>query len=136
MGQHHVALSCGACHRSTCSSGGLAPYDYAIGLVFTVWLKHYLHMKEVLTGSCHSCTPAECKNTQVHAPSCLQLCQLSVRIFNATVREVLLAVGGYEAKEVGGLALVAFDSPKVALEWALALQLALLMVRAQCRSIT
>jgi hypothetical protein len=58
----------------------------------------------------------------------LQLCQLSVRIFNATVREVLLAVGGYEAKEVGGLALVAFNSPKVALEWALALQLALLMV--------
>jgi hypothetical protein len=58
----------------------------------------------------------------------LQLAQLCIRIFNATLREVLLAVGGYESKENGGLSMLAFDSPAAALEWALTFQLALLEV--------
>jgi hypothetical protein len=46
----------------------------------------------------------------------------------AAVRELLLATGGYESKEVGGMVMAVFDRPAAALEWALALQLALLRV--------
>ena len=41
-------------------------------------------------------------------------------------RELLLACGGYESKEVEGLVMCAFERPSAAAEWALALQLALL----------
>jgi hypothetical protein len=45
------------------------------------------------------------------------------------VREVLLALGGYESKEVDGQVMAAFHGPRQAVEWALALQCALLQVR-------
>jgi hypothetical protein len=41
---------------------------------------------------------------------------------------MLSACAGYESKEVAGLFMVAFHSAAAALEWALALQLALLQV--------
>ena len=44
------------------------------------------------------------------------------------MRETLSACSGYESKEVAGLFMVAFGSAAAALEWALALQLALLHV--------
>ncbi|GBF89534.1 adenylate cyclase [Raphidocelis subcapitata] len=49
-------------------------------------------------------------------------------LFVRAARELLLLSGGYESKEVGGSLMAAFDRPSDALEWALALQLALLKV--------
>jgi hypothetical protein len=49
-------------------------------------------------------------------------------IFTSVVREVLLALGGYESKEVDGQVMAAFHGPRQAVEWALALQCALLQV--------
>lgn len=49
-------------------------------------------------------------------------------MFMRVVRELLVAFGGYESKEVDGMVLATFKTPPAAAEWALALQLALLDV--------
>jgi hypothetical protein len=59
----------------------------------------------------------------------LQVAQACRSTFTSVVREVLLALGGYESKEVDGQVMAAFHGPRQALEWALALQCALLQVR-------
>lgn len=58
----------------------------------------------------------------------LQLADEALALYNACVRETLSACGGYESKEVAGMFMAAFQGPAAALEWALALQLALLKV--------
>jgi hypothetical protein len=58
----------------------------------------------------------------------LQLADEALALYNACVRETLSACGGYESKEVAGMFMAAFQGPAAALEWALALQLALLQV--------
>ncbi|KAF8064653.1 CYR1 [Scenedesmus sp. PABB004] len=47
-------------------------------------------------------------------------------LFTGVVRECLLAADGYESKEVDGQVMAAFHTPRAAVEWALALQAALL----------
>lgn len=73
--------------------------------------------------------PAGLKEVQALGPEVYQACQ---SLFTSVVREVLLAVGGYESKEVGGQVLAAFGGPAQAVEWALALQCALLQVGFSC----
>lgn len=77
-------------------------------------------------------SPRPCPNNLPSNPSVmLQLARTCHRLFMCTVRELLLACGGYESKEVDGLVMCAFERPAAAAEWALALQLALLQVRGQ-----
>lgn len=49
-------------------------------------------------------------------------------LFTSIVREVLLAMGGYESKEMDGQFMASFHGARQALEWSLALQCALLQV--------
>ena len=55
-----------------------------------------------------------------------QLASVALGQFKSCVRTTLLLCDGYECQETEGAFLVAFSSPRAALEWALVLQLALL----------
>eukprot|EP00775_Hariotina_reticulata_P012225 gene12225-12363_t len=55
-----------------------------------------------------------------------QVAQACRVLFTSIVREVLLAMGGYESKEVDGQFMASFHGAQQALEWSLALQCALL----------
>lgn len=69
--------------------------------------------------------PHNLKDVAALGPDISRTCQ---SLFTSVVREVLLAVGGYESKEVAGQVMAAFAGPRQAVEWALALQCALLQV--------
>lgn len=69
--------------------------------------------------------PAGMNEVQSLGPEISQACQ---SLFTCVVREVLLAMGGYESKEVEGQVMAVFAEPRQAVEWALALQCALLHV--------
>ena len=55
-----------------------------------------------------------------------QVAIIALGRFKSCVRTTLLLCDGYECQEKEGTFLVAFSSPRAALEWALTLQLALL----------
>ena len=55
-----------------------------------------------------------------------QLASVALGQFKSCVRTTLLLCDGYECQETDGAFVVAFNSPRAALEWALTLQLALL----------
>ena len=55
-----------------------------------------------------------------------QLASVALGQFKSCVRTTLLLCDGYECQETEGAFLIAFSSPRAALEWALVLQLALL----------
>ena len=55
-----------------------------------------------------------------------QLAVIALGRFKSCVRTTLLLCDGYECQEKEGTFLVAFSSPRAAVEWALTLQLALL----------
>ena len=46
--------------------------------------------------------------------------------FNSCVRTTLLLAGGYECQEKDGIFMLAFHTPRMAIEWSLYLQLGLL----------
>lgn len=55
-----------------------------------------------------------------------QLASVALTQFKSCVRTTLLLCDGYECQETEGAFLIAFNSPRAALEWALCLQMALL----------
>lgn len=55
-----------------------------------------------------------------------QLASVALGQFKSCVRTTLLLCDGYECQETDGAFLIAFNSPRAALEWALCLQAALL----------
>ena len=55
-----------------------------------------------------------------------QVAMIALGRFKSCVRTSLLLYDGYECQENEGTFILAFASPRAALEWALALQLALL----------
>lgn len=75
-----------------------------------------------------SCSPPERTSLRCDLIAILQVAQACRSIFTSVVREVLLALGGYESKEVDGQVMATFHGPRQAVEWALALQCALLQV--------
>lgn len=46
--------------------------------------------------------------------------------FNSCVRTILLLAGGYECQEKDGIFMLAFHTPRMAIEWSLYLQIGLL----------
>lgn len=55
-----------------------------------------------------------------------QLASVALGQFKSCLRTTLLLCDGYECQETEGIFLIAFNSPRAALEWAVSLQLALL----------
>ena len=81
-----------------------------------VSLEHCGHIKAELGWQC----------VQEAATINKQLASVALGQFKSCVRTSLLLCDGYECQEHDGTFVVAFSSPRAALEWALILQLALL----------